>query len=184
MNDGDREIGRLADAVARRYVRRCSWANEQDLKQEAWAVMLRASQTFDPAVGIDRGAYLWAAAIRGLRNFLWKESAPVSAGSQFEKLEGLHRAPVDFFMADETPWPDDLLANAEWAVRVRAQLEFLVSTVENGDLARRAIFGEERPVEIAAGSSLPVQTVYKAVTAVKRRVETNAPLWELWREST
>lgn len=90
----------LCDAVAGRaarwYKRRCWWAEEEDLRQEAWRACVQASRTFDPERGTPEEAYLWYAAVYAVRLYVLRQSAPVSAAkNRAQELRGVMRAPLE-----------------------------------------------------------------------------------------
>jgi hypothetical protein len=119
----DKEKDRLARLAARRYKRRCWWADEDDLKQEAWRAILGASRTFDPTRGTPLGAYLWASCMRWLRGVVLKASAPVSAGwGSIGELAGLLRAEVPVGLACSNATPEEIASSREWRRQLRNEL--------------------------------------------------------------
>lgn len=88
-----KKLDKVVAKVAGRYAQLCWWAEEEELKQEAWIAALDATRTWDPTVGVPLGAYAWRAAVLHLRTWLWKNSSPVSApASASEEVRKFRRA--------------------------------------------------------------------------------------------
>ena len=176
----DIEIRQLAIAVARRYKRRCWWADLDDLTGEASAAVLKAVPNWDPEVGVPIEAYVWRAAAFACKHWLWKNTAPVNASSHSaKKLKGLHRVGLKE-VRDQASDHDPLreYTDMEWRQRVKAHLEEIIATTPNGDLAAAVLLEERRPVEMEAD----VQHVYKAAAVLRKRLRQSYPLYQLWKE--
>jgi len=172
----------VAQKAARRYARRCWWADVKDLEQEATLATVKAARTFDPTVGVPFAGYAWRAAILALKPYLWKMSSPVSAswGDMLNrKLAGMHRAEVDLTIQDERTLQDDELDQRRWCEQVWKRA---VALDPSGGLAVEVLLMGEKSSDVAERHGVPVQTVYNATTRAKARMTNDKELWELWTQ--
>ena len=170
----------VSKKAARRYARRCWWADVKDLEQEAVLATVKAAGTFDPAVGVPFAGYAWRAAILALKPYLWRQSSPVSAswGNIIgRKLEGLQRAEVDLTIPDDRGDPDTVLDDKRWCEQVWRRA---VALDLSGGLAIEVLLLGEKSADVAARHGVPVQTVYNATTRAKARMTNDKELYELW----
>jgi len=177
------QMEKLANASARRYKALCWWADVEDMRQEAYYAMLRAHRTFDPNEGVPLGAYLWAACVRWLRGYLWKNSSPVSASwDKLDELAGLHRAPltaVANLAADSTP--ERMVGQAEWRQQVRVELRDLAAQLAMPDFLG-GVMAELEPVQQAEQRAVPVRQVYRERERLVHLAKQDARLYALWEE--
>ena len=115
-----------------------------------------------------------------LREALWRASAPVSASrNSLGELRGIHRAAVDSEAPSGASWADELLDEARWHERVRAELAALAG--EDG-LGLASILSDEPARTFAESSGAPVQKVYRSASRIRRRAFGSLELYRLWRE--
>lgn len=180
----------VAARAARRYARRCWWAEEADLKQEALAAALVAQKTWDAQVGVPLTAYAWRAAVLALRAYLWRNSAPVSeSGHRLHELKGVHRQALDTQSVAELemegPWVDELLDDERWRHRVREQIHFVLEHEQQESevrMALSALLDDVHPRDVALTEEAPVGTVYRAVQRAKTALKNNMMLYDLLKE--
>lgn len=175
------EVKRAAEGVARRYARRVFWADEDDLRQEAYVIAIDARRRWDPTVGVPLSAYAWRACALGLRNYLWRQSAPVTeTDHRLTTLRGVHRAEVneDCWRA---PSPDELLVAKRWHEDVQEQIAFVL---KHGNVDTRLVLPvliEERaPRHVAKELEVPVIRIYRSVRRARVLLSENALLHMLW----
>ncbi len=175
------EVLRIAKAVAMRYKRRCWWADVDDLVSEASVAVLTAHKTFDPQVGVSFAGYATKAAILRVRGFLWRESSPLSGGlhDPRKNIAGVHAAPLDDNLLERTPNARDQMELIEWRHRVRDRIRVLADRTRDGDLAVEVMVHERPPGEIIQETG---RRAYSAVSLVRRKVRSDAPLYKLWRQ--
>lgn len=172
----------LAEKVAARYAARCWWADRDDLVGTALLAGVEASRTFDPAVGVDRGAYLWRSMLYACKRHLWGASAPVSAGSHHqEELAGLHRAELDDALVDPLPTPHQQLEREEWALAVREHATALAQHLGH-ELALPVLLSPMTPAEVARACDVPVKRVYRARQYLKEAMANDLTLYNLWKD--
>lgn len=173
---------KVARKAARRYARRCWWAEVEDLEQEGALAALRAAKSWDPAVGVPIEAYLWRAAVVAMRTSLWKNSAPVSApGKKVSELRGAHRAdliPEEHF-APSTP--DSLIEEATRADEVFFEVVDAVGHGPDSMLGIEVLLGEKKAREVASARGVAVERVYRAAQEARRAVAEDRACYELWR---
>lgn len=179
----DEELDAMALRVARRYQRRCWWADVEDLYQEAWLAISMARRSFDPEYGVPFIGYATRAAYRWLRGVLWKASAPVSG--RCEQLRGLHRAPLDEldgFIIEETP--ESLYAFSQWCERVREVTEEALDELEELDKQTTAdlVAKETRPRHVAVKTDRPVEEIYRLKARAELELASSPALRRLWKE--
>lgn len=174
------EMASIARRAAARYARRCWWADKQELEQEAWVAMLRARKTFDPQVGVPFGGYAWRAVVVSLSSYLWRQSAPVSAGDRdLEELAGIHRAPLE--AAANVAQALDVEELVDCVRRARLVRDVIDLHDEDGH-ARAVLLGERRPQEVARESAGDVSQVYRSTQRARSALGTDAELWYAWRD--
>lgn len=161
---------RVVKQVASAYARRCWWAGLDDLKQEARVAVLEARKTFDPKRGTPFAAYARRACALALREWLWRESMPVSASSHcikskagVQKLRGLQRAPVSELRHHlaAVPPTEAALDHARWCRRVSGRLGEVIAAVDDAEMAALVLSGAAAH-EVASAAGVPVRRVYRA----------------------
>ena len=176
----DIEIQQLAMSVARRYKRKCWWADVDDLTNEAAAAVVKALPNWDPEVGVPVEGYVWRAAAFACKHWLWKNTAPVNASSHSAKnLKGIHRVGLRE-IRDQASGCDPYreYSDLEWRARVKAHLEELIASTPDGDLAAAVLLEERRPMDMQADT----QHVYKAAAILRNKLRQSYPLYKLWKE--
>lgn len=175
-----REVLRIARAVARRYAKRCWWADVDDMTSVASLAVLEASESWDPQVGIPREGYVARAAALQVRDFLWRQSSPVSGGlhNPRELIAGVHAAPLDEDLVEHDTDPGKKLDRLRWRLRVRDRLRKLAGRTRDGDLAAEVLVRGRTPVEVRKETG---RDVYGAVHLVRRKAREDEPLYKLWR---
>lgn len=177
----------VAAQASWRYARRCFWAEQDDLEQEAMVAAYAALGTWDRKVGVPFAAYAWRACILHLRKYLWRNTAPVNAPeTRFDSLRGLHRVELEeAHHADPGAWTDELLADAEWKQRVREQLDFVLRAGQGDEaaVALRTLLDDVKPADVAVEFSLPIAEVYRITTRARRILRSNAMLLDLMKEA-
>lgn len=180
-------VTKNASAVARRYKRRCWWASVEDLEQEAIRAQVEALEksTFDPERGTPSGAYLWAVALYSARRLLLKSSAPVSTEHRMDNLVGLYREVVpdgDGSIEFHLDSFEELVHRRDLARRVRERVLALVGA-QCAHFALAVISDEVSPADVAAHNQVPATAVYEMQKAIKKVLEHDQVLNDLWRSS-
>lgn len=186
-----------ATKATKRYKRKVFWAPEEDMKQEAIVAQLKAAQTFDPSKGtfdIDNydeedhfGAFTWGVAVKSIKRFLCKMSAPVSAQHRVDVLKGILHEPL-MEGSEENPelphlaqTPEIIQQQIALSKRVRERLWEILTREESAFAV--AVFQEDvEPIEIAEFHGVDPQTVYKAISQIKKKLSRDSRLFEIWRE--
>jgi len=182
MTIGSEEVLRIAKAVAMRYKARCWWADVDDLVSEASVAVLKAHKTFDPQVGVPFAGYATKAAIHRLRGYLWRESSPLSGGlhNPRKNIAGVYSTALMDDVAQTTePNVREQMELIEWRHQVRDRLRILADRTRDGDLAVEVMVHDRPPGEIIRETG---RRAYSAVSLVRRKVRTDAPLYKLWRQ--
>jgi len=180
------KLDKLCRLAANRYARRCWWAEQEDLQQEARLAAITASRHFDPTVGVPIEAYVWRALMLSLARYLWAQSSPTSGGSQDPKaLKRQTRAPVvdeegDGLLIDHNPTPDELLDELRWHRAVQARLPQLVDKEEYA-LASQVIFEERKSADVAASAHVSTKRVYSAAGKLRTQASQDVELYSLLR---
>lgn len=177
------EILRNAAILGARYHRKCWWADEADLRQEAIAAQLQAHRTYDATWGVPFGAYAWRAAALALRDYLLAQSAPVSARrGHREVLVGLHHAPIE--AAENIAIDDDprkAYERAEQCARVQTEVA-AVLTDEAAVFAWATLGGDFTLREVTAYHGCDPSTVYRATAQVRKALRASRELYTLCRQ--
>jgi len=181
-------LTRVADSVARAYLRRCWWADLDDLRQEALLACTQAERTWDPKVGVPLTAYVRRAAVLAVRRWLWRQSAPVSASwHKLPELAGLHRAPMDQAPPSDpaAPWADEVLHDSRWQKAVRQRVEeLLASGLRTGEslLALPVLLDGVAPSEVAREQGVPIAQVYRARRQATLLISQDLQSYRFWKE--
>jgi DNA-directed RNA polymerase specialized sigma subunit len=193
--DGE-EVQRIARAVARRFKRRCWWADVDDMESEACVAVLKAHKTFDPQVGVPFAGYAARAAALQITDWLWRQSSPLSGGlhDPEKNIAGVFRMTLDILASGHrgedttrrelTVDPDtgNELDVAAWRLAVREQLRLLAERTRNGDLAVEVLV-RDRPSRDVMQQTGRGRDVYKATELVRRLARKDAALYELWQRA-
>lgn len=189
-------LQRVVEAAAARYAARCWWADVKDLEQEAWTVALEAQKHYDPAkaAGAPLEAYVWRAVVIQLSIYLRKQSAPVSASSNYVKdLEGLHRAPLTKVRNEPTmdTEVDADVHQERWRKAVRDRVTWLVmksvrdghkgvqagveslTDVPNANSSYEKLDEAVKPGEVAKRRAKAPESVYNAKSKAKELLESD-----------
>lgn len=180
------QLVKVATKVARRYARRCWWADEEDLRQEAMVAALECLKEgrWDPEVGVPLNAYAWRACVNHLRSYLWRQSSPVSeTDHNLENLRGVHHIeiPEDGFQ-DRVEPVEVLLDQARWNHAVREQVLFVLGAVGVDRVVLRTLFDDDKPADVAEELGIPRNTLYRSLQRARTALRDNAMLYELMKE--
>ena len=177
------ELLKLMRCAARRYKRKCWWADQRELEQQAALALVEAHRSYDPQTGIPFEGYAWRAVINQLHGAVLRESAPVSASAhKLPDLKGLFREALDEGLVDPRADPYRVLAALQREARVRSALDEILSGERDHQIARDVLLREMEPREVARWRRVPVQRVYAVVRRVKNRIGKSYACWMLWRE--
>lgn len=176
----------VAREVARKFKRRAWWAEVAELEAEILAELVGSYQSFNPEMVFR--AWAWRVAFRAARNALWSASSPCTGPqrptrAQTEALRGQQRQEVDEDAAPLTaavPRQDELVASKRFRLALRRELARVIDGGRGGDLATEVLLFDDAPAEVAAREGVEVGKVYRAVCAAKRRIESDARLYQLW----
>lgn len=167
----DQVLKAVVVEAVKRYSRRCWWADQEEMKQEAWLVALSASRTFKAETWGDSHVaglywYAWRAVVIQLRNYLWRQSAPVHAPQRkLPELAGVVRAPIEAAPHEAT----------------HEHPEQLLHTSERRALIQQAVLGRIAP-DLLPLAKAALDGDAKALRMVARRVEKTALLRMLHNE--
>lgn len=173
----------LANKAAARYAAKCWWAERDELRGAALLAGVEARRTFDPAVGVDEGAYMWRAMVLACRNTLWAASSPVSNRHRPSELAGLFHAELSDEMVDATVGPYGEVAEAEWCTKVQEHVQALAHH-RGHELAVPVVLGQATPAEVAQANGVPVTRVYRARQYLKEAIANDLTLFNLWKDAT
>ncbi len=140
-----RTEAQVLDHIIHFYRRRCWWAEEDDLRQEAALAAHVARGKFDPRVGVPWPQFMRRIVNRWLSDYLWRQSSPVS-GTSGAEAAGLHRADLSDTMEDAAAAADESMMDDEWRQAVRDRLEALVGTDIEKRIGLLVLLSGERPV--------------------------------------
>lgn len=168
-------VYKLVRKMAGRYARRCWWVERDDLIQTGYTAVLEAMWTWDSERGEFAPYAMWMAN-RDMREYLWSNSAPVSAprGHRYERARGLFRAPLDAEAHQAPDGPEDLLQRAAIYREVMAAVERCDTW---GALEATLLDGLSRE---ATGRLLGVSpgTVRGMVLSARKRLCQDEGLWD------
>jgi RNA polymerase sigma factor (sigma-70 family) len=177
------ELTALARRAARRYKRKCWWADERDLRQTAALALLEAQRNYDPQTGIPFEGYAWKVMINQLHGAVLRASAPVSAPHhKLPDLKGLYRAALDDGLVDLRADPYRVLAALEKQARMKAALDDILADEHDHQIARDVLLRDLKPRAVAASRGVPIEQVYVVVRRVKDRIGKSYACWLLLHE--
>jgi hypothetical protein len=180
----------VVDRLARRTKVKCWWASLEDLRQEGWLAACAAMRNFKPDGEKAKhegdhgalGGYLWRAVERGMTNWLWANTAPVSASWHFRTelggitRTGLTRGPgsgdgasvraVCPYVA-QTPDAEATMEVGEWQAEAARVVAAAFARVKDGQLAKAVLLDDRRHGEVAKEAGVPIARVVTAVKAAR-----------------
>lgn len=202
-------LRKVVEASARKYARKCWWADEEDLRQQAWLIVLdakaRFERNFDPAKaqGSALESYCWRAAVIQLGIYLMKQSSPVSA-SESKDLAHLVQVSLDApehgrgddgssggytqhivhkAHGTQEARADEELHHARWEAIVRSRMREICPPGDAGlALGLEALLAEERSGEVARQRDIDPNVVYTAKTKVKQMLANDPVIQRLHKE--
>lgn len=187
-------LEKVVRLAARRYARKCWWADPAELEQEAWRWACEAAQTFDPDYGAPLEAYVWRAIINRLWIYLWGVSAPVSESQHHLKdLAGVLHTPLEVENAsgqvvqtdglnDRRPLPDEQADYNRWREALQQAVRGAILSGRDGWLAYAVLVREAQPAKVAAAHKVSVERVYDATNKARERLCGSYRLLTLWRQ--
>jgi DNA-directed RNA polymerase specialized sigma24 family protein len=167
---------KAAQRVARHYATRWWWVDVHEIEQEAYCLALEAEATLREPPRNPIG-FLLRAITRPLVVWLWKQSKSISVtryATQNRKLEHFVAFEVESFVDEAHPHDRRI----EWVVAVQQRIRALLDA-RDGD-ALQLLTGDVRARELAQESDLAVREVYNLARRVRRRLEADAELHQLW----
>jgi len=174
---------RLVIKIARAYKRKCWWADEDDMRQEANLAIVKACRSYDAEKG-DFERYAWRAAKCAIQNWLLEASAPVTAPQdQLFELVGLHRAELHDEAWTTTCHMEAMLDEKHRAVKLRYALLNLCEGELERDVAWGLFIREDKSAELSATLGVPTPVIYRVAERLRRRVMGNRALYNLWKEA-
>ncbi len=179
-------VMRRVNRVVNYYLRRCWWAERDDLEQQGWLIALSTIQHYDPTKG-DFGRYVFTNVSRSLSDYLRKTGSPVSGGASH--LEGLTRHP---FPPDdnEAPWhqlpaemslPDEELDALRLSGEVRQVIAGVLEEADPELLLGINLLSAGEPPRKCAEKGKKRQNIYRARSRARRELEDNGRLWLAWQ---
>ena len=179
--DGE-TVMEIAREVARRYKRRCWWADVDDMAGQASVAILEAQRTWDPQVGVPLEGYVRRAAVLSVKGLLWRTSSPCSGGlgDPRRNLAELRRVPDDHAPATARPDMEGKIDTERLCARVRARVAELAARTRDGQRAVPVLVGETTASD---GPREERVATYKAVELVRRKARADAEMYRLWSES-
>lgn len=181
------EVKRAVEVTAAGYARRLWWVDRADLENQGWlfaAEILNKQGTYDPSVGVPLFSYLKSALSRLVYNYVYAQSAPVSAPRRnAAKLRGLQRAPLEE-APEDTLDPEHELKGLFSSDERRRRLETTLYALVGEETAERAIpylIREEKEYPAAAArAGCSVAEVKEAVKVTRKAIANSPELWRLW----
>lgn len=158
------KVARLARVAARRYKRRCWWADVKDLEQEAWVAAMLAKRSWKSDRGTPFEAYAWVAMVRWMRGYLLRNSSPASVPwGALEAAKGLRSAgEVKESTPDPDPSPEASVVEAYWRRAVRRAFRDVAVEVDAAGLAEALLDDEKfRSSAYAERVGARVEGVYR-----------------------
>lgn len=181
---------KAARVIAAGYARNFH-LEQDDIEQEAWAIMLKAelAPTFDPVLS-SMETFASRAAERSLLRYCTRAKAPVTCGSSRNtpELYSLHRVSTEseayglFLEQNADPSAEAASHEERWPERVRAIVYEIIGTDDEVRAALSVIIGEATADEAAQVLGVPVRRFYPVVARVKEDLASSRELWAVWKE--
>jgi DNA-directed RNA polymerase specialized sigma subunit len=166
---------KIAMSLAKRYKRRCWWANIDDLFQEAYRTGLDAQRTWDSEGSVNFQWYAWRAMAYELRKFLWKNSSPLSCSSHnFDKIKGIHRVELKDSIESEINIEKELYQK-EISSEVRQRL---IELLESNDIEVIQVLLKTKE----ANQTKDPRATAKAVSRLRNKVKKDYKMYDIWKE--
>lgn len=182
----EQKVASVASKVAAQYARRCVWADQRDLEQEATIAALDARRTWDPERGVPFGAYAWRACTLHLGRWLLKASSPVSeTWHNVANLKNVHHTPVDEAYAVVADGAYESVELAVWASEVREQVQQVLReqlSREHAQVANRVLLQNAEVEQAATEFGYSVVGVRRIARRARRLLKDNTQLFEMWRQ--
>ncbi len=174
----------VARQIRHVYARRWSWIDPQEIEQQAYLEMLLVeAKPNAPKSYTNPRAFLWHAAAPELIVWLWKQSKPITVTKYAVRESQKNLATYAAMVCDE--YRDQAVADleveierAQWIASVQARVRELLTDEESEVLS--ILLGEVRPRDVAKGGD--VRKVYTMTQRMRRRIERDSGLQELWLE--
>ncbi len=166
----------IIDAVVRRYERRSKVARivSEDLRQEAFAAVVKARRSFSPERG-EWSGYAYRAAWLAIASYLVAESSPVTRKEKGAPNPA-RRAPEEalnaYISADNV---EGDYSEVEWQRRVRARL----SALSDDPDVIRILLQETTPAQVAVERGETVSRLYGLVSEARARAVRDLELYAL-----
>lgn len=167
----------IVTMVARRYRRKCPWAQLDDLEQVGRLAVVEALPNWEPGMA-SHGEYVYAAVAFAMKRHLWLESCIVSGG--MHRPEQSRAALRTAVLEDDAhehmgESPELQTDDAMWCARVRARLMKIAPCPETVDV----VLEHRTTAEIAAELGVSVAWARNLVAQLKGRIASDEVLYDL-----
>lgn len=163
-------INETVTKAARSLTRRFPWMEEAELTQQGYLIALELQRK---SVELS-GGYLWTVLARSLVQHIAKLYSPVS-GSKNRSKNLLSTRTCEIPERSHCATPERAL----WKKQVRQCLDKAVQDDSVGWAARRVLWCEEKPAEVAKAGHTSIKKVYNATARVKRALSEDDQLISL-----
>lgn len=169
-----------AALVAKRYARKCRWADVRDMAQEARVAVLDAYKRYDGKRSVT--AYAGTVATYAVRAWLSNNVSAVNVSWRHRKEVATTRVVGDDVLMSMTA--DDLAADEclarEEGLRLTAErVAQLLAEGREAELAALVLMGQ-KSADVAAKADVPVSMVYRARQSLAKKLKHDSMLREAW----
>ena len=170
------EVTKITMTVAKRYKRRWSCADVEDMAQEASVAVLRARKTFDPSYGVKFATYGHRAAEKSLWYYLWRQSLPVHASiHKIRELKGIVTIPV----TDSTKiYADSDLEHDLWRKQLRERLSELLAKRKCPEIIQAVLLEGKTAKELGGDA----RQIYRITCEARAALKSDKRLRRMWED--
>jgi RNA polymerase sigma factor (sigma-70 family) len=175
----------IAETVARKFQRYCSWVPFDDLYQEAWIGILTAKK-YDETISKNKKGYLYGAAFNKVSVHVCSFRLVLSGGHfrVKDKLAMMRpEKPEKIYEILDQNTPEEILIKKEESERVQKEIakDCGINAVK-AKLVTLLISGEFRAREIAELLGIEVNKVYRLTKEAKENIKNSEPLRKMCEE--
>lgn len=165
--------------IARGFARRIKSVPEEDIVQQAELIALVARRDLDPSRGDGRG-YIYTAVTRGLMNFTFDASSPVTCRTDRRKLTDVASVELEDWHVGDVGVFDAATQADMWRASVRTRVRELLG--DDAATVVACLLAGRPPLEVARELGAPLGSVLEALVAAKAAIESDDELRQLWRD--
>jgi DNA-directed RNA polymerase specialized sigma24 family protein len=172
------DVGKEVRRMALAYVKKCPWAELEDLEQQAWVTALECLRTWDERRKTPLTSYLRKAIGYNLRNYLWGLRSPVSGrkNHHYETLIDVQKVSEPALHDRKTPDILELALERDYRDVLTHRVREIISSVKHAQIARQFFLDGMSASQLARKKRWKREKVLQITFGTRKRIRSDGIL--------